>query len=338
MDQTKNDFLGGIHYFRGIAILLIVSSHLLYADLESNFYFFTSAVYLNSTIFYVFISGYLFQHLAYKFDYKKYLKRKWLNVMLPYLIVSIPALTLRWYSGPSYLALQSWPDIGESNAWCQLAFYLATGSHLLPLWYLPMIAIFFVLGPIFKLWDDSPRMYWLLPLLLVVSLLFPRNLENMNDIPRMFVHFASIYVLGMWYSRNLEMVRQWVSKYIVVVSLGLLVLFVFCLYEFPWRHQFIFVQKVVAIPVLMHFLDRIKGSFWKDLCSRLAETSFGIYFIHFYVILGVRVIMNRILHSEYPRFWYEWLIEWGVVVIISYVFVMIVKMIFKNKSRYLIGS
>ena len=41
------------------------------------------------TALFIFISGFLFQHLSKKFEYKNYLSKKWTNVILPYLFITV---------------------------------------------------------------------------------------------------------------------------------------------------------------------------------------------------------------------------------------------------------
>ena len=79
MDQAtvkpKREMLNYINVFRGLAILLIVAGH--------TMQFGTKGTWINDTAFeiltggtalFIFISGFLFQHLSDKFEYKTYLK------------------------------------------------------------------------------------------------------------------------------------------------------------------------------------------------------------------------------------------------------------------------
>src|SRR5688500_9095908 len=94
-------FLHYIHYFRGAAILLIVGLHacisLKWGDavLQRKL---ALVLFNNGTVLFVFISGYLFYHLNKNhFDYVDYLKKKFLYVIIPYLVVSIPAIIDKFY-------------------------------------------------------------------------------------------------------------------------------------------------------------------------------------------------------------------------------------------------
>ena len=93
--QTKKQMLNYINVFRGFAILAIVAIHTLLFSHNTSFQSAISAELLGSgSVFFVFISGFLFQHLAYKFEYQTYLSKKWNNVICPYLITSILSVLL----------------------------------------------------------------------------------------------------------------------------------------------------------------------------------------------------------------------------------------------------
>ncbi|GAB4237972.1 MAG: hypothetical protein Tsb0034_13370 [Ekhidna sp.] len=335
-DQKFNQ---SIHLFRGLAILLITSSHLLYTDVNSTTYKVLSALFLNSTLFFAFISGYLFKYLLKSFNYKSYLIRKWKFVVLPYIIISIPALALRVITGPSYMAELQWSDVGSQSYWVQGVYYLATGSHLVPLWYIPMITIYFIAAPLFKIVDDHPKLYWILPILLSVALLLYRTPFNINDIPRMTGHFLFIYVFGMWYCRHEDRIRLSIKRFFYLLMIGWILLFILSMNtDFAYYYQVIFVQKVIAIPLMVELMGKIRVNAIQKMLSRLAETSFGIYFIHFYVILFIRAMSKHFFGYEYPGSMLMWMTTFIVMISISYSTVFVAKRILKSHSRLIIGS
>lgn len=337
--NNENNFFSGIHYFRGLAILLIVSSHLLYFD-ESTFFFkVISSLYLNSTIFFAFISGFLFQQLRYKYDYKKYLLKKWANVILPYLVISVPAILYRLLTGPSYLATLDNVDLEHKSQIYQIAYYYFTGSHLLPLWYLPMISVFFILAPFFNVLDARPKFYWLLPALFLLSLFLPRgDFGNLSNIPYMFGHFLSIYCFGMFVSRYYITVFKFVKHRQSVLLISFILLFIATVLLETFRPQLIFIQKLVAVLVILNILNSLKNRKISTFFSKLADTSFGIYFIHFYFILVFRELFLKLFDSQYPHHPISWTLLFIIVMSCSYGVVYLIKKIFKSKSRYLIGS
>ena len=90
-------FVAHVHNFRGLAISLIVAVHCLSIfdwSASPGLERWLKILLLNATVFFLFIAGYLFQHLSARFHYPSYLQTKFRNVVLPYLVVSIPALIL----------------------------------------------------------------------------------------------------------------------------------------------------------------------------------------------------------------------------------------------------
>ena len=96
ISQDTRPFLDYIHTFRGFAIMLIVAVHLTYPieSSDPHIYRILIPIFGNSTILFVFISGFLFKYLLDKFRMKTYLRKKLSFVILPYLFMSIPALFL----------------------------------------------------------------------------------------------------------------------------------------------------------------------------------------------------------------------------------------------------
>ena len=148
-------------------------------------------VYKRQVLF-VFIAGYLFQHLSNRFDIKKYYLSKLQNVVIPYLIISIPAILF-------YITVEQkntvWPSFYAEPAWLQMIYFYITGLHLSPMWFIPMIIMFYLLAPVLVKADKTRYFYCLLPFFLLVSFSVERGLTHHN-----FMHFFSIYILGMFLS------------------------------------------------------------------------------------------------------------------------------------------
>ena len=174
--QKPKQFLNYIHNFRGVAIIFVVAGHLLLKwPADSPVYLFFRTFWENGTVLFVFIAGYLFQHLSKKFTYKAYLQKKAENVLLPYLIVSIPILAYRLVTNDiPELTLQLHPDFRYWAFVNKLAYYLFRGAHLQQLWFVPMIILFYIAAPVLIYIDRNPRLYYLLIFFIAVSLLVER--------------------------------------------------------------------------------------------------------------------------------------------------------------------
>ena len=333
-------FLDHVHYFRGFSILLIVASHILVEGDESVFFYrVLSALFLNSTLFFVFVSGFLFQHLSHKYDARKYWRRKLETIVLPYLIVSLPAIALRLVTGPPFYTLANFPDFANWSIFQQIGYYYLTGAHLLPYWYIPMIVLYFTISPLLIYLDEKKDIYWLLPVFITVSLLLPR--DNINDITntvRMFAHFFSVYLFGMFVSRYKDAVTMAVNKYwtlFLAVGGGLLIVSCF---PVPFFEQVVFLQKLIFCIIILYLFKQYAEQLPRQLLGQLAQYSFGIYFLHYYVVLALREASAQWLGYEKPINLLEWIVSFMLVTLITYGMVAFAKRILGRQSRKIIGS
>jgi len=88
-------FLSYIHSLRAMAILSIVAFHCIGLFATEPLCWqepLILSLASNGTMLFVFVAGFLFQHLSYKFEYRRYLKSKLQNVLLPYVFVSLPVI------------------------------------------------------------------------------------------------------------------------------------------------------------------------------------------------------------------------------------------------------
>jgi hypothetical protein len=292
-------------------------------------------VFSNGAFFFVFIAGFVFQHLLYKFDYKKYLVSRFMLVVLPYLLVSIPAV-VAWtflfqksgYGIPHDLNLEPW--------WYRAGFYYLTGQHMAPLWFIPMIIMFYLLSPLFRIIDRFPIIYLSIPLLMVVSYYYPRTWSPWWQ----FVHFFPVYIIGMWASRYKEQLLGRVYQYRYLVFFAYLG---FVGYEFLVMHSvqsfFNYMNKFclsfLLIALLAHYSDRpFKWLFW------FAVINFSVFFLHTYANAGLKIIFTGGPAQSIPivgNFAYQ-LVYFSVVVGISIIGALVVKKITGRYSKYLIGA
>ena len=189
-------FLNYINAFRAVAIFFIVATHsvLVFSwDTSLVQKKILDIVIGSGTVFFLFIAGYLFQHLSSKFDTKKYYASKLQNILLPYLIISLPSIIYYVFISP-----RNWDaNFVAQPEWLQVFYYYWWGLHLYNMWFIPVIALFYLLGPILIKGDKSNILYCLLPLFIFISVLVPRSLFTTDN----FLHFFSIYVLGMLASK-----------------------------------------------------------------------------------------------------------------------------------------
>ena len=147
MVKDNTDYQQHIHVFRGVAIILIVCAHTIPSlDWSASPVLgrIIDGLAHQRSIFFFFIAGYLVQHLSVKFDFKKYMAQKFKTVIIPYLILSIPAIII-FTVFAKRTGMWSWFYL--LPVWEQVALFLITGKHLAPLWFVPTITIFYFFAP-----------------------------------------------------------------------------------------------------------------------------------------------------------------------------------------------
>ena len=154
-------FLSYIHFLRGVAILYVVSVHArgfesywhsspeTYSFLDT----FSDPSEGNGTTMFLFIGGFLFQHLnRHRFHFGKYMTQKFKNLIMPYLIISIPILIWRFHT--NFAALFVPEDFHDRSAFMQVLHFMFTGSHLPPFWFISTIILFYFAAQ--RLWKWHP--------------------------------------------------------------------------------------------------------------------------------------------------------------------------------------
>lgn len=335
--RPSTAFLNYLHNFRALAILFIVAGHCLDAfdwPQRKQLFGLLSFIYKNGTLLFVFISGFLFQHLSGRFNYRHYLLTKLKYVVLPYVIVSVPAIVLLTF-------VVHRPELddrfyGHSWVW-QVLYFLSTGSHITAFWFIPMISIYYVASPLFIWVDAHPRAYYVIPLLLLVSVLVPRGETLMVNC----VHFLSVYVLGMWLSRNKELMIPRLAHRLP----SLMVLFATTVLAYVVSanvqiqvYGLTYVSKLALCLLLLGALFR-----FDDAVGRrgdfLASISFGIFFVHSYNIQAVRYATTGEVMATLP--WagsiFHHLLLFAVIVVACSAQIRVTQRFLGKYSRNVIG-
>lgn len=297
----KRELLNYINVFRGLAILLIVAGH--------TMQFGNQGTYLNNIVFevvsggtalFIFISGFLFQHLSDKFEYKTYLKKKWTNVILPYIITAVPGIILCFtvpivYGNP----------FEGLNPLAQIGIFLTTGRvHNIPTWYIPMICIFFLLADLFLILEKKKILYKLLPTLFLITFFIPRMsiepenlvglsyfdkyIEYIKYVLNGFVHFISMYILGMYFSKYKDKIDKCYSNRATLISLMVLtsIIDIYLYHNYNIGNGTVskILLTLIVLGYLKHYDNDIKSQpFLNKTLDFIAKYSFSVFFIHWYV-------------------------------------------------------
>ena len=104
-------FLSYIHSFRAVAILFIVAGHCVYLfEWEAIRWQerLMKSLMQNGTVLFVFVAGFLFQHLSHKFEYRRYL-----NLYAEQRIASIATFDI---AGLADLTVEFWVNTTDMTA------------------------------------------------------------------------------------------------------------------------------------------------------------------------------------------------------------------------------
>lgn len=349
LQSPPKKFLSSINYFRGIAIVLIVLGHcydLSHWEISSVVGKVFYSTTLNGSVYFVFISGFLYHHVFYhKFNYQNFMLKKIKYVLLPYLILSVlPILyEILVNDGGEYLPAQLRDHHLLAAGW-----YLLTGRISYAYWYIPMAFLLFTISPIINKLIKSQKVLVVGLGLLVVSLIVHRSINNLNPFHSL-VYFLPVYLIGIWSSINQQKIylclKSNVNKAILLVIAFDLAAVQVLLLQQPgnFHKQFWSVtvpdvnllQKILLCFLFMSILNIYENTDI-TLFKKTAETSFAIYFIHPFLINGLISIASR-LNIDYEGNIFILLLSTGIITLISIAIAIIFKLIFKKNSRYFIG-
>jgi probable poly-beta-1,6-N-acetyl-D-glucosamine export protein len=350
--SRRGEFLTNVHLFRGVAILAVVATHVLFElhwpeERQTEFKVCLSLVQ-NGTVWFVFVAGLLFRHLAYKFEYRTYLLSKLKYVILPYVIVSLPFVVLQ-YKREFGLFRPGVVYAVEHPVLRVVVAYFSGEQMPIPLWFVPMISVAYLLAPAF-LWLDRQRWgYWTIPPLLVLASLIHRPHEQ-TMLRQTVPYFLPVYLVGMWTARNTATVMTWTRRFrwiAVALSIAIVV------YEVMTRKRpgaieslsafsteagifdFNIYMKLLLSLVVLEALQRCPA--WLEkLLGPLATLSFGIFFVHFYLIYVARDLRQALATSWPGSTWMLALLTL-LTTCLSVAFVSLLRRMFGPKSRYLVG-
>lgn len=318
-------------------MLLIVAVHMIYviADAAPREHDILQICLANSSALFIFISGYLFQYLIDDYKYGTYLVKKLKNVILPYLIMSVPAifvmLTNKGWLGTSWIMTESFM---QKPVIVRIFLFYITGSQLPPFWFIPMIGIIYIISPLLYYLDRHPKFYYIIPLLLVVSFIVGRPPQNDNTLQSL-VFFLPVYLLGMHTSHFSKEYFGFLTKNWIIVLIAFAILTGLTFID---ESAYSFVQKILLIYLCLFLFSRITFRKVDVVLGLVARYSFGIFFIHEYVGTVLVYAYNKlaigpIMNSGTVGFFFTF----AIVIALSILVLWMVKIIFRKNSRLLVG-
>ncbi|MBB6671706.1 acyltransferase family protein [Cohnella nanjingensis] len=287
-------FLNYINNFRGLAILFILVGHgfiIFYPYLDPLTSSFMTSLFENGTVLFLFISGFLFQHLSAKYQYKKYMLSKINNVILPYIIISIPAIIYQMIWSPTFKEhfIYRFPKM------IQVLYLYITGYHLVPFWFLPVISLFYLISPLLIKLDKWKYFYYMLPIFIIISTIVPKNFTN---VLQSFVNLFSIYVLGMFVSHHKKKLIPLIqSKVILLTLLNVILIILSTLFLFMDLGDGRFLtmwNKIVLCFVILGYFSKYDYAI-NTKFKYMANVSFGLYFVHYYFQMALGKIVDKFI-------------------------------------------
>ncbi|HEX4050087.1 MAG TPA: acyltransferase [Steroidobacteraceae bacterium] len=347
--MSSNEFHQNVHSLRALAIYSIVAGHVIEITPwppGSIWPRLLSSLFEDGSVVFVFVAGYLFQHLHRRFRYFHYLRRKLSRVIVPYLIVAIPAIVLTLSSGN---VAQHYPQLAGKPLVYQIGWmYLTGGSHVnFALWFIPMIAIFYVAAPLFSAMVRHPVAYWILLPLIVVSTLLHRVPYPSLAIIHMALYLLPAYIAGMWWSqfgsalttRHVLSTTTLLAATVVVLALPWVASSHAGNYEEPGYFTFtagvidwLFLARLATAFLLLLVLARTPAWLSRRL-TPFAATSFGVFFVHCYWLQLFVQFHNWVATPGILT----WLLTTTTIFAASYWSVIAVDRLFPNAAGYLVG-
>lgn len=292
--KSGSRYLHHVHLLRGIAIMLVVGAHCWPAfNWSENQTAKMLLVFDNVTVVFMFISGLLFQHLSAEFSYPRYLRHRLSIVVLPYLIVSIPAVLIAVFL---VHRTSVWPWVYEMPAWEELLFFFLTGKHLAPLWFIPMMTLFIFSAPLF-IWIDRKNLYpVLLPVTLSLAVMLGRDsAPGLWNVFGKALFMLPAYLAGMYFSRHRENCEAWCERNRVLLLAALFVISAAIIGQVFPAADLAILQKLVLAALLLVMVKQVSLPGPVDRAvSTIADMSFAIYFVHGYIITTTRIAYERL--------------------------------------------
>ncbi|GLX83791.1 hypothetical protein tloyanaT_00430 [Thalassotalea loyana] len=350
---TDNNYIQHLHAFRGFAILNVVGAHAwsfmifwtggLNNDAIPWLFWLTETIFHGSTLYFAIISGVLFSLVLKQKSWRSFYRSKLMYVIAPYLVMSLFLTAYYW----QYISQQASIDNSLVGFMKVAANSVIFGKADIHFWYIPVLAVLFLLTPLLKHLTTSHKfIVWglLLAPLVISRSPFPDFLKVQS-----FVYFACAYFLGMVVGQYYEDVKAFVSRYwawlvwaMIVCSCAL-----YALYHhnyqvsgmFSIRQSLVYVQKVIIALLMLYWLSKIEMKLPQWLNS-LGSYAFAIFFMHV-VFMGFVIQFARSsveVNRTVATIALYGSLSFLVAIIGSIAVAWTMKKLFKKRSRILIGA
>ncbi len=331
-------FKYSIENFRGIAIIFVMLSHFQSLQAAGDNGLTLHFLFGDATAWFVFISGYLFGHIeSDQFNAKTYLFKKLKYVILPYFLLSALAIIIGIYYAR--------PELYGLTIFKYIIWSLITGGQIAtPMWFIPMIAILFLMSLFFYRIKNSWSIYVIAVIFLVLSLFSGRPYANLNPMLSA-LHFLGFYLLGLISSIAADKINKMpIGVSICMIIFGLFLFLLAVLFHREPMTDISFFSNIGSLNTIqlgkLGLLISVFFMFEKffnspvNILTYLAKVSFGLFFIHgfFMAIFG-----KLAQYIDFQNIFTKFLFEFFIVILMSILLTKIIKDVFREKSRYVIG-
>jgi probable poly-beta-1,6-N-acetyl-D-glucosamine export protein len=299
---------------------------------------------------FVFVAGFLFQYRLAKFKYGPYLLAKLKYVVLPYFLISLPYIALQKIQRFGIFA-DWYPRWTDSDLLHVAATYINGNQMPIPLWFVPMICVYFLLAPLFLLLDRYPKSYALIPLLLLFASFLHRPVHQ-TYLLQTSLYFLPTYVAGMWTSHYREQVLPWVrrTRWWLLALVAALVTLEVTLRErsgaiesvslFSTERGLVDVNLTLKLLASWVLLDALRdaATWLHKALAPLADMSFGIFFIHYYFIYIARESRYAWATAPWAGSFLNLSLYTLALLALSMALIGALRKALGARSRYLVGS
>lgn len=360
--EKERPYLQHINYFRGIAIIFIVYWHCLVCGIANNnqnqtiFAKIIGTLLPGGTTFFVFISGYLFHHIYYQnFQFSTFFIKKLKYVFVPFLIIS--STDIFYYLSRYIIAI-----ISESNKseifLAKLKTYSFINTYLyghgeipIGLWYIPFIMLVFAISPVFIKFvkiKSSIQLPFICILLIVSTSIHRTEANSIFSIFQNTLYFSPVYLLGMYVSINFNKFYEMLKgQEFYFLATAIIIVFIQSGVEIIEKYRelstlilekfdLMIIQKILLSIFFAIFLMNYKKNKFKIL-NLFAENSFGIFFIHGICIWIFNAILFKLKISFVSNSTSLYFVLSTFILTISLAITMLIRKVFPNKSKYIIG-
>lgn len=332
--------------FRAIAILIIITGHCYIGwNRQQLWEWGVSNAITGGTALFVFISGF-FLHAVFakNMEYAPFIKKKFINVVQPYLFLTLGHIGLVFaLTGTVPVAF----DPNMPSNFTRLMYGVFTGLHVIAYWYIPFVFLLFLITPVFMKFMKLDRRVQvsIIGVGFAISSVVHRAKFGMNPFHDL-VYFTPYYLFGIVYSQNRKAFETYLKKNVALIGAAWLFVVVFMTsigersnavkfnpFEFT-GFDWMIPQKILLIlfilAALLTFANRRVASL-----KYIADISFPLFFVHPLVVeISLKSNARWVLPENALGFVvYAWFVTCASIFIIR-----VIKSLLGQHSRRVFGA